>query len=198
MRLSCAALALGLCPAAFGTLINGGFEPGPGGATAILPPGSTLIPGWVATDSGAEWFLPAGLGYANSPQGGYVVDLANYIYNAGGVAQTFATTPGQAYEIRFYYGTHAAFGRDGTAEIIVAAGATSQTYSIVNAGSQIIWEERVFTFTADAPTTTLSFRCLQSGYQHFAYIDGASKSEVPAPGGLVLAVLGALAGRRRR
>ena len=176
-----AVLLLVLAVPAHAQITNGGFEPGSGGASSILPPGSTLIPGWVTIESGAEWFTPSSLGYNNSPQGGYVVDLANYTSSAGGVAQTFATVPGQAYQIDFYLGTHAVSGRNGTCQIVVDADGTSQTYVHSSLTGTIGWSARTFVFTADGPTATLRFRCLQNALLHFAYIDGVgAQLAVPA------------------
>ncbi len=197
------AMACALClgPAALGSIVNGGFEPVAGGPTYVaLPGGSTQISGWTTTDSGAEWFQPSAFGLTNSPNGGWVVDVANTVFSAGGIEQTFTTVASTVYQVDFHFGSHQASGRDGTAEIIVAAGAASQTFNIANPGSDIVWEARSFTFTANAASTTLSFRCVQSAFEHFAYIDGITATVVPAPAiaaSMIIAGIGAL-GRRKR
>jgi hypothetical protein len=187
----CVSLAAG----AGAQVVNGGFEPGPGGGGyQALPGGSSAVPGWITSDTGVEWFLPSNFGYTNSPDGGYAVDLANTIFSAGGIFQSFATTPAQSYQVSFWFGSQVASGRDGTAEITVSAAATTQNFSITTVGSDITWEARTFSFVANSTTTTLSFRCTQDAFQHFAYIDGAS---VPAPGAAMLGFV-PLAGLARR
>jgi hypothetical protein len=198
---SCAvACALSFAPGAFAQIVNGGFEPAPGGSTYVaLPGGSGAITGWTTTDTGVEWFLPAAFGFSNSPDGGWCVDLANLDQSAGGIEQSIPTALGQLYEVDFLYGTSQGSGRDGSAEITVSAGGTSQVFSIVHHTLDIVWESRSFQFVAGSTSTTLSFRCLQDANLHFANIDGVAMAAVPAPaaGGVVL-VAGLGLGRRRR
>jgi len=183
LPLATLALFLGLlhAPTASAQLVNGSFEPAVGSFSyQLLGGGSTAIPGWTTTDSGVEWFGGPGYpGYAHDGQ--YLVDLANYVYSAGGVQQTFATSPGQAYEISFWLGSHAVSGRDGTAQIVVSADAQSQTFSISAPSSAVLWQSRTFTFVADDASATLSFRCLQNANLHFAYIDGVGAGTPATP-----------------
>lgn len=166
-------------PAARAQIVNGSFEPsGPLGGYVALAGGSSAIPGWTTTDTGVEWFQPAAYGVGSAYAGLYVVDLANYVYTAGGVQQTIATIPGAVYHVDFALGTHAGSGRDGTAQIVVSAAAQSQTYSASNPGGQVVWTPCTFTFTANAATATLSFRCLQNANLHFAYVDGVGAAQV--------------------
>lgn len=180
LRTLLAALALSAVLAATpagAQLINGSFEPTtPFGGNQILPGGSTAIPGWVTTDTGVEWFNPVGYGIGSAPDGQYIVDLANYVYSAGGIQQTFATVPGGSYTVFFYFGSSTASGRSGNAVIDVSAGATTQTYSLSNPAAVVAWQTRTFTFTATAATSTLRFRCLQNANSNFAFIDGVGIS----------------------
>lgn len=163
----------------YAQLVNGGFElPASPIGYQLLGGGSTAITGWVATDNGVEWFSPTSYGYGAPPNGQNVVDLACYTYSAGGIQQTFATTAGQSYRIDFWFGTHAASGRDGTAAIDVSADGQTQTYSHTNLSGAIGWSARTFTFVADDATATLKFRCTQNANVHFAYIDGVGASLV--------------------
>lgn len=175
-------LAVLLLPgSALAQITNGGFAPGsPVASYVALGGGSTAIPGWVTTDSGVEWFDPVPFSVTVSPEGGYVVDLANTSFSAGGIRQTFVTVPGQLYGIVFYYATQMSSGRDGTAEIVVTADASSQTFPIVNLSSIAVWESRTFTFLADDASATLHFRCLQDARFHFAFIDGVGAG-APVP-----------------
>lgn len=176
MRLSAlfATFAL-LSGTAFGQVVNGSFEPtSPTAGYQLLGGGSTAIPGWTTTDSGLEWYIPAAFGDTPAPDGDYVVDLANYTFSAGGIAQTFPTVPGRIYEIGFHLGTSRASGRDGTCEIVVAAGSSSEVYSAVNPSGAMAYMMHTFTFAADAAVTTLSLRCLQNANLHFAIVDAVS------------------------
>lgn len=163
-------------------LVNGSFEPAaPFGPYLLLGGGSTAIPGWTTTDSGAEWFQPTAYGYAAAPDGLYIVDVANYVYSAGGIRQSFATVPGASYAIDFRLGTHAASGRDGTCQVVVDADGQSQVFSHATAGAAIAWLPCTFTFVADDATATLRFRCLQNANLHFAYLDGAGLRDLTTP-----------------
>lgn len=155
-------------------LVNGSFEPeNPSFAYQALPGGSTAIPGWTTTDTGAEWFQAQVYG-APAPDGQYVVDIANYVYSAGGVQQTFATQAGAVHVVTFMLGTSQSFGRDGTCEIVVAADAVTETFAAVNHGNLAVYTPCTFTFVADDASATLSLRCLQNANLHFAYIDAVT------------------------
>ncbi len=160
-------------------IVNGGFEqPTSPIGYQLLGGLSTAIDSWTTTDNGVEWFSPASGGYGPAAEGLNVVDLACYVYSAGGIKQTFATIPGQSYQIDFWLGTHARSGRDGTATITVSADAQSQSFSMTNLGPNIVWSQRTFTFVADDASATLQFRCTQNANLHFAYIDGVGASQV--------------------
>lgn len=179
MRRAFAALLLLLLATAPASaqIVNGSFEPATGSiGYALLPGGSTSIPGWTTTDNGAEWHRPTPV----SPSGGDAVDLACYVYSAGGVRQTIPTVSGQTYAIDFWLGTQATSGRDGTCEIVVDAAGTTQTFNATSVTATMGWFARTFTFVATGPSATLRFRCLQNANLHFAYIDGARMNAVTA------------------
>ncbi|MEQ1833757.1 MAG: DUF642 domain-containing protein [Candidatus Eisenbacteria bacterium] len=166
------------------TLVNGSFEPGPAGFTGqFVVGGSTAIPGWTATDTGVEWYAPLPAGFGAAPSGQYVVDLANYVYSAGGIQQTIATVPGEVVSIGFFLGTLQGLGRDGTCEIVVSADGVTQTFTAVNHTGAFVYSLRTFTFVADDASATLSFRCLQNANVHFANIDGVAVQTVTAASG---------------
>lgn len=80
-------------------LINGSFEQGPGGYSANVPVGSTIITGWVVIrgtiDYAPGWQCADGVasldldGSAGSPD------------TAGGIEQTFTTVSNQQYTVSF-------------------------------------------------------------------------------------------------
>ena len=172
-------LCLALASSASAQLVNGSFEPAsPFGTYWALPGASTAIPGWTTTDTGVEWFDPIGYGVGYAGNGNYTVDLANTLYTAGGIEQTFPTTPGTVYQISFLLGTSTGSGRLGTCEISVEADGTSQIFTASNPTPIIGWETKLFMFTADDTEATLSFRCTQNAHYYFAYIDGVSTTGV--------------------
>lgn len=173
-------------------VVNGSFEPASGVVSwSIVTGGSTAIPGWVATDNGVEWALGTS-GGAPAPDGLHIVDLACYVYSAGGIQQTFATTPGTPYTITFMLGTMAGAGRDGTCQIVVDADAQSQVFSHTNLTGIVAYAAKSFTFIADDASATLRFRCLQNANVHFAYLDAVNTeavvSDTPASWGGVKAL----------
>ncbi len=162
------ALLLAATVSAQAQLVNGSFEPASGSVSwTIVGGGATTIPGWTGVDYGVEWFT-----LAAAPDGAHVVDLACYIWAAGGIQQTFATAPGEVYTVSFQLGTFVGFGRDGTCAITVDADGQTQNYTHTNPGGTPTWALQSFSFIADDTTATLRFRCLQDANAHFAYIDG--------------------------
>jgi hypothetical protein len=141
--------------------------------------GLGTIPGWTTTDNGVEWFLGTS-GGAPAPDGLHVVDIATYVWSAGGIEQAFATIPGEVYTVTFLLGTHQASGRVGTCEITVDADGQSQFFSHENHAGAVTYAAKSFTFLADGTSATLRFRCLQNAYLHFAYLDAVAMGSVVA------------------
>ncbi len=178
-------------PASANLLTNASFEsPGCAG-NCILPGGSTFVTGWTALFSGAEYFQPTLYG-GSAPDGVMAVDLANYVYDHGGIAQSFSTVVGQKYTIEFWAGNLQASGRTGDGLIRVQAGDLDTVVATPVSSGAWVWSQVKLDFTATGTTTTLSFSNEQSAYTHFALIDGASVAAVPEPQSWVLA-LGGLA-----
>jgi len=158
-------------------IVNGSFEPTtPFGGNYVVPPNSSAIPGWLTIDSGVEWYNPLPFGTGPAPHGSYIVDLANYAYSAGGLQQTFVTTPGELIGIDFKLSTTIGSGRDGTAQIEVSADGQTQLFNVVNPTGTNVWTPFTFVFTADNASATLRFRCLQNANLHFANIDGVGRN----------------------
>lgn len=181
MTLLCALLLAALLSPATraATIVNGSFEPTPGQAVSqFVGTGSTLIPGWTGIDTGVEWYQPAAFGTGPAAHGLYIVDLANYIFSAGGIEQTFATNAGEVISISFMLSTTIGAGRDGTCQIEVSADGQTTAYNATNLSAVNVWTSRLFTFVADGPSATLRFRCLQNANLHFANIDAVGVTAV--------------------
>lgn len=173
-----AILSLAAGTPATGQIVNGSFEPEAGVVTwMIVSGGLGTIPGWTTTDNGVEWAVGSS-GGAPAPDGLHIVDLACYVYAAGGIQQSIATTPGEVYTVHFQLGTLAGAGRDGTCEIVVDADGQSQVYTHVNPAGTITYAGKTFSFLADGPAATLRFRCLQNANLHFAYLDAVGLEAV--------------------
>ena len=160
-------------------VVNGSFEPAAPLSGGYLAVGgeSTLVPGWTTTHSGVEWFHPSINStpwghYADSPDGGYAVDLAYLLSSYGGIAQAVPTVPGASYQVSFLVGTHTPFGRDGTCEIIVSADGQSQVFSHTSVTEDIGWSLKSFAFVADDEAAMLQFECAQDASSHYAYLYG--------------------------
>jgi hypothetical protein len=166
--------------AADAQIVNGSFEPATGTVGwQIVGGGSTAIPGWTAVDYGVEWVLGTS-GGAPAPDGLHVVDLACYIWSAGGLQQVISTVPGEVYTVTFQLGTLAGSGRDGTCEIVVDADGQSQAFAHTNVSGTVGYATKAFAFLADDTSAVLRFRCLQNANLHFAYLDAVGLEAVVA------------------
>jgi choice-of-anchor C domain-containing protein len=137
---------------------NGSFEAGPNpGAVMTLPEGSTAVPGWIATRDairyvGSHW---------NASEG--TRSIALNAATAGGIAQTFATTPGLFYRVAFSMGSDAFPAKPYIKWLRVEAAGMSQDFSFDGIHAwpwDIGWADQFFFFTANATTTTLEFHSL--------------------------------------
>jgi choice-of-anchor C domain-containing protein len=195
MRIFLALLAGGLVTwsvpaAAVNLLTNGSFELGTDPGEAVeLPMGSTALPGWVVTRNpidyvGTRW---------NAAEG--VRSLALNGTNPGGIAQSFATVPGQPYTVRFFMAGDA-FSSPILKHMRVSAAGQSQDYEF-DAGHSwpwgMGWFEHSLVFTANASSTTLEFESLDAGTTgptlDSVVVTGQSPVGVPIvpPAGLALA-----------
>lgn len=176
-------------PASANVLTDASFEsPGCAG-NCILPGGSTFVTGWTTLFSGAEYFQPTLYG-GSAPDGVMAVDLANYVYDHGGIAQSFATVAGQKYTLEFWAGNLQAYGRTGDGLIRVQAGDLDTLVATPVSSGAWVWSQIKLDFTATGATTTLSFSNDQNAYVHFAFIDGTSVAAVPEPQSWALALAG--------
>jgi choice-of-anchor C domain-containing protein len=161
-------LALVAAPAR-AQISNGSFETGPDpGAAMTLPEGSTAVPGWTATRNairyiGSNW---------NASEG--TRSIALNASTAGGIAQTFATTPGLLYRVTFAMGSDAFPGKPYLKWLRAEAAGQSQDFSFDGIHAwlwDIGWQDRFFFFTADATTATLEFHSLMEGDNNGPAID---------------------------
>ncbi|MFN0179254.1 MAG: choice-of-anchor C family protein [Gemmatimonadales bacterium] len=156
-------------------LRNGSFEEGPGIRTFLnLAGGSTALAGWVVTGEGIDL---VGAGYWQSSDGTYAIDLDGSVrsrttppYARGGIAQTFATTPGRRYRVTFDLAGNPVRGPTKKPMRVSAAGqSTDLLFDGTGKTSRNMgWVPQTWTFTATGDSTTLEFTSLtrspQTGY----------------------------------
>ena len=175
-----AAAAVGAGGAA-NLLINGSFETGPSsGQYATLGTGSTVIAGWTVTKGNIDDIHQ----YWQAADGSNSLDMNGD--TAGTIAQTFATTAGTQYDVRFYLAGHP--GDQAVHGLHVAAAGQSQDYHADSAGhsqGDMGWTEQSFHFTAVASSTTLEFSGLDASYwgaalDNVSVIKATTQPVVPA------------------
>ncbi len=145
-------------------LVNGSFEQittEVWHGTVVSPTsGSTTMPGWTVTGVGIDYvvapYWDASDGIASLDLSGTAFD-ANFVY-AGGVSQSFATTPGQQYVLQFDLSGNFYFQQ--TEHVTVTVAGISQEFAFNTAGHSehnMGWTAEQLTFTAIGATTTLNF-----------------------------------------
>jgi len=199
------ALSLGALTAHANLLTNGGFEDiggaalqGWGGYT--YGAGYTLpMPGWDVTGTVDITITPSTWGPADS--GTHALDLNGF--ETGSIAQSFATTIGQKYDVSFAYSRNVA-GAPDPATAFATAGGSMLNISAANDGSfgsvgAMLWKNAGFSFTASALSSTLSFTSTVGG-SGGVFLDSVSVTAVPEPEtyALMLAGLSAVAFVARR
>ena len=172
-------------------LLNGSFEddsiPGP---FAYKANGS--LTGWGSTNAGNGTVLFTGA-YKPVADGLQAVQLE---YPNDTLFQTFATTSGQTYEVKFSLSAY-----DTTpAALQVDVAGSSQSYS----GSSAGYTTYSFQFVANSASSTLTFTNTHLPPPAYAYphLDNVSVNAVPEPEGYALAMLAlgglGLVARRRK
>ena len=133
---------------------NGSFEVGPNpGVFTTLPGGDTTIPGWTVLGHSIDYIGT----YWEAADGVRSLDLNGL--GPGGVSQSFDTTLGVLYRVRFAL----AGNPDGLPDqkiMTVVAGPLVHTvaFDAANTTRQDMgWVYHTLTFVADAPITTLAF-----------------------------------------
>jgi choice-of-anchor C domain-containing protein len=135
---------------------NGSFESAttnPGGGLILnLGAGNTSITGWTVTSDNIDYIG----GFWRASDGNRSLDLNGC--STGGISQTFDTTPGNRYEVKFDIAGEP-FGPI-IKHLRVSAAGTLTDFTFNSTGttrSNMGWQERTFNFTASDSTTTLAF-----------------------------------------
>lgn len=189
-------------PARANLLTNGSFETGTNpGLFTDLAGGSTAITGWTVTLNhldyiGSLWTASNGSRSLDLEGSVCVLFTSNC---AGGISQSFATTPGQQYTVTFDLAGNP-LNIPVTKIIDVLAAGQDQTFSFSVAGrspSNMGWTTHTWAFTASAATTTLEFRTADgtatSGWGPAldnVSVDPVGSTSVPEPGAFALIGLG--------
>jgi lysophospholipase L1-like esterase len=127
------------------SFVNGNFE--------------AALSGW--TTAGSTNTVVIGSGFTGTNSTSLVKFNSGNTANNGVLSQSFATAAGTSYTVSFDMGVYAfntsaqrlQVSANGTASLL------SQTFSLNGIGSgNVVWSTKTVTFTADSPTTTLTFR----------------------------------------
>lgn len=178
-------------------LTNGSFEEGTDPGMLIrLNSGSTDITGWIVTGTQIDYIGT----YWQASNGSRSLDLDGD-HVSGGVAQAFATVPGQLYFVTF----DMAGNPDGQPTIKsmrvhvdnAAAEYADFIFDITGHNkSSMGWESHNWSFTADADTTTIEFLSTNSGPDYGPALDNVSV--IPEPMTFSLLAMGACLSMLRR
>lgn len=186
------------------TLItNGSFESGPDpGAVTELPVGSTALPGWTVVNGAIDYVGTAWQDAATD--GARALELhGGSGTSAGGVAQTFATTPGARYQVTFQLAGDPLSSEAYDLRVQAAGDSADFDFQLFGANMFFLgWQEESWEFTANALSTTLEFTSLGAADATGPALDNVRVvlASVPEPvGGLALAMgLAIVAGRRAK
>jgi choice-of-anchor C domain-containing protein len=144
-------------------IVNGSFENGPCNFPLTnLAPGSTAMSGWQII--GADIDLMCN--YWTVTDGTRAIDL-NGDHGVAAIAQSFATTPGQKYQVRFAFTGNPHGLNAKVVRMRVTAASNAAEFSFDTTGKAIEnmgWVERYFPFTATSTTTTLKFESLSTEF----------------------------------
>jgi choice-of-anchor C domain-containing protein len=157
-------------------LSNGGFEDTgfttPFSFTTINA-GSTDLSGWVIEAGSVDLIN----NYWQPASGHFSLDLNGN--SAATISQQFATTIGQTYIVSF----DMAGNTDGAEDKNITVGVTGgYTFGFSVAGkshSEMGWESKGFTFTADSELSTITFQGDSANTYYGAALDNISVSAVP-------------------
>lgn len=207
-------LALTVPSGATSIISNGSFEnsSNAGGFSYLtLYAGNTSITGWTVIDYAGD-NLPGSIDYIQSywqaADGRFSLDLNGF--NAGGIQQTFATIPNQAYKVTFAMAGNPDAGPTLKTMIVDPFG-LDLTFSFNTAGashSQMHWQDYSFTFVASGALTTLQFvsQVVSGGTTSYPAafgpaLDNVRVDPIPEPSSLLLmgsGMIGAVIMIRRR
>jgi choice-of-anchor C domain-containing protein len=140
---------------------NGSFESGsiPNTCNVYnLAVGNTTITGWTVTQGNINWEGPPPCGWTSS-NGNNSIDLIGSGVSIGGIAQTFDTIPGQAYQVSFdLAGNYGALPVVKPLTVTVAGVTKNYTFDTTGkSASNMGWTTETFAFVASSTSSTLSF-----------------------------------------
>ncbi|MBS1791211.1 MAG: choice-of-anchor C family protein [Acidobacteria bacterium] len=139
--------------------VNGSFESGctdPGASFVQLNAGDTCLPGWVVLPVNIHY---VGSGYWEASDGSRSLDLDGAVGAAGGIRQTFSTTPGTRYKVSFDLAGNPESGPT-IKSMRVSADGQSAVFNFDITGKTVRnmgWRRQTWTFTADDSSATLQF-----------------------------------------
>jgi choice-of-anchor C domain-containing protein len=169
--------------------VNGSFEsglPSVGTFTTVNAVNSTAITGWTVQSGSVDYIGT----YWNAHSGSRSIDLSGN--SAAVLRQTFDTTAGTVYNVKFFLGGNPA-GPPPLKALTVTAGADSQNYTFSTTGAPALpgmnWLGKTFTFTALGSSTTLSFNSGTQGFYGPA-LDSVSVRAVPEPATWAMMIFG--------
>ena len=173
-------------------ITNGSFELStrdPGSGFFSVFPGQTTITGWDVISDDVHYMGT----FWEASDGDRSIDLDGTDGSAGGVSQTFATTPGMTYGLTFDMAGNPARGPI-IKPMRVFADGQSQDFTFDITGrtfSDMGWTSMNWSFVADDTQATLRFQSL-TGSGWGPAIDNVSlnPSVVPVPGAVLLGMLG--------
>jgi hypothetical protein len=197
--LPAALLLLSVHPSLANSIVNRDFENfvvGPNDVDfgtflrLFSPPPNTDITGW--TISGSSGGNPNNVDLVHSSlypafEGTQSLDMEGDVGSSGVIFQSFATTPGDEYDLSFEYGNNP-FGVGATMNVLVMGGGTLLRQNVTHNTSTIEnMDYGLFsqTFTANSATTTLQFSALTNSGFGIA-LDAVSVNIVPEPSTLAL------------
>jgi hypothetical protein len=197
------AFAVHSAPAAPNLIVNGSFETPVTSSFVVFGPGSepagfgfTATSGTVEVDNTQQAYgNPAFAGNQN-------LDLDGT--SAGALQQTFATIPGQTYDLTFAYSNHVnAVSTSAAVSVMDSASqvelSTTVTHSGASRAGGLNWTVFNQNFVADTAASTLSFSSLDAANStNGMLLDAVSVTAVPEPLSLAACVCGALLLTARR
>ncbi len=166
-------------------LNNGGFETGPSIPSAwfnVYYSGSTDITGWTITHGSVDHVDD---GYWVAAEGTSSLDLNGY--EAGGIAQTFAVTPGASYSVTFDLARNPGCGEASSPKtLLVKASGQGNTFTFDTGSTShatMQWTNHTWRFTATSASTVLEFHSGTNGSYCGPALDNVSVQLTPPVGG---------------
>jgi len=185
-------------PASASLIVNGSFEAGPDvpdhPGYLLCPDADSSITGWIVKAPVAGRDIEIITTYWQPADGLRSLDL-NGRNGPGGIAQTFATSPGHQYDVSFMMAGNPG-GEPLTTLKVLAAGQAQEFTFDASESSRVSmgWVPQLWSFTAAESSTELWFHMVfpDSGSQGCALdmVDVLDRGLVPEPAAAILLSLG--------